>query len=508
MNNIELSVFVNRISSICDEMGAVLQRSSFSPNIKERLDFSCALFDADGELCAQAAHIPVHLGSMAYAMKGIVSRFCWEDGDMVVVNDPYEGGTHLPDVTFIAPVLDANNQVAAFVVNRAHHANIGATAPGSMPVSTHIDEEGLRLAPTKIMKQGKLVEAVVRQFIEATGDETLGDIHAQISANTLGVARVAGLLKDYGKQWSIGLRETNAYGRRMANVALSKIPKGTYAYIDYLDSDGISDEAVVISVKVEVAEECVSVDFTGSSSQVAGNINCPLPVAAAAVYYVFRCLMPEQTPACHGCFEAIKIVAEPGTIVNATYPAAVVAGNVETSMRIVDAVLGALAKSGLKTIPAASQGTMNNVAMGARGESSWDYYETIGGGIGAACGYHGADASHSHMTNTLNTPIECIEMSYPLRVTQYAIRKGSGGDGEFCGGNGMIREYQFLANAEVSLLTDRRRNAPWGLNGAKGGKVGENLVNGQPVKPKCSLHLKRTDLLTIKTPGGGGYGVA
>ena len=510
MNAIELSLFSSRIAAICDEMGAVLQRSAFSPNIKDRLDFSCAVFDVDGELCAQAAHIPVHLGSMAYAMKYIVSEVDWAPGDMLILNDPYLGGTHLPDVTMIAPVF-VDSDLKAFVANRAHHADIGAATPGSMPISHTLDQEGLLIPPSLLIRHGKLDELLMQSFMDAVSSpvQSNGDFTAQISANQLGVQRLQALIQlTVGETFDTALIELNDYAERLANSTLITIPRGEYCFTDVMDDDGMGNENIPITVKLIVDEKNIVVDFAGTAEQVNGNINCSLSVAAAAVYYVFRCLMPSQTPACAGSFRRLKIQAPEGCLLNARRPAAVAAGNVETSTRVVDVVMGALTKAIPEKMAAASQGSMNNVAMGGRGAKSWDYYETIGGGSGGHRLGNGLSAIQTHMTNTLNTPIESLESHYPLRITRYGIRNDSAGQGEHRGGEGIIREYEFLSPAKVTLLTERRTVSPWGLLGGEPGGAGQNLLNGKQLPPKVSLQVKPGDRLTIMTPGGGGYGSA
>ncbi len=505
MDAIELSLFASRIEAVCDEMGAVLRRSAFSPNIRDRLDFSCAVFDAAGELCAQAAHIPVHLGSMAYAMRDIVGQLDWADGDMVVLNDPYLGGTHLPDVTVIAPLF-VGGVLCGFVANRAHHADIGGNAPGSMPISRTLDEEGIIIPPTKLVQGGKLDEALLDK-IGAGSHGLRGDFSAQMSANRSGLARLAELVDGLGREpYAIALGELNDYAERLARVALADIPDGVYPFTDYLDDDGLGNRDLAINATVQVSDGTVHVDFSGTASQTAGNVNCPLPVAAAAVYYVFRCLMPAQTPACAGAFRPITLDAPRGCLLNAERPAAVAAGNVETSTRVVDVICGALAQALPEKIPAASHGSMNNLAMGARGEAKWDYYETMGGGMGAGQTGGGLSALQTHMTNTLNTPIEVLEMNYPLRLRRYAIRRGSGGDGVHRGGDGLLREFEFLAPAEVTLLTERRRHAPWGLAGGGAGSSGENRLNGELLPGKVNIPIKAGDRLSVATPGGGAWG--
>ncbi|BFM20313.1 hydantoinase B/oxoprolinase family protein [Gilvimarinus japonicus] len=514
MNAIELSVFASRMASICDEMGAVLKCAAFSPNIKDRLDFSCALFDADGLLSAQAAHIPVHLGSMAYAMADIVSAVEWREDDMLVVNDPYLGGTHLPDVTVIAPVFCAGRLVG-FAANRAHHANIGAASPGSMPISRHLEEEGEIIPPTPLVIKGVPVEAVLARLCGTDPKAThtiqaRGDFAAQISACRLGVERLQAQVSALGiAPYSAALTALNNYAERLARAALAEIPAGRYCYTDYMDDDGLGQRDIAITVSITVTGDAVNVDFTGTAEQVPGNINCPLSVAAAASFYVLRCLMPEQTPACAGTFRPIAISAPEGSLVNARRPAAVAAGNVETSTRMVDVMLGALAAALPERIPAASTGSMNNIAMGANattGSERWDYYETNGGGMGA--GQHGGGWSgvQTHMTNTLNTPIESLEKHYPVRVTRYQLRPGSGGAGQRAGGDGLLREYEFLAPAQVTLLTERRRYAPWGLAGGQAGECGENRLNGELLPGKIALHVTAGDRLTLASAGGGGWG--
>ena len=490
-------------------MGAVLRRAAFSPNIKDRLDYSCAIFDASGELCAQAAHIPVHLGSMAFAMADIVGGIEWQAGDMVVLNDPFLGGTHLPDVTMVAPLFTAG-QLRGFVANRAHHANIGADSPGSMPLSRHIDQEGVLLSPQHLLREDVYQSDVVARLaaIEGVaGGGLSGDFQAQISANRTGVERLGQLLDGFGAAaFSTSLQALNAYAERLARAEYARIPDGKWCFSDVMDDDGVGTHDVVIALAVTVAGSDISVDFTGTSAQVPGNINCPLAVAAAAVFYVFRCLLPSYTPGSAGVFRPISLRADSGSLVNADYPAAVAAGNVETSTRIVDAVLGALAPALPGRIPAASHGSMNNLAMGSRGHQRWDYYETIGGGMGASSRGAGPSAVQTHMTNTFNTPVESLETHYPVRVRRYCIRRGSGGAGLYRGGDGLVRELEFLAEAEVSLLTERREHPPWGLQGGAGGSTGENRLNGRLLPGKCSFAVAAGDRLAIASAGGGGWG--
>jgi len=511
-NVIELAVFSGRLNSICEEMGGVLQKSALSPNIKDRMDFSCAFFDSRGRIMAQAAHIPVHLGSMAFAMSDVVTRFLWDEGDVLVLNDPFMGGTHLPDVTLIAPVF-MRQQLLGFVANRAHHANIGCESSGSMPLSKSLSEEGVVIKPVKLYERGVLQEGVVSLLasVDKLADQHClpGDFLAQISANVVGNKRLIDWLKGQDqavKYFQQGLVDLNKYGRDLALKSFSGLPRGKVRFKDYMDGDGYSGEPVVIELSLSISEDKIYLDFTGTSLQVEGNINCPLSVCVAAVYYAFAGLLPGYVPHCYGVFEIISVKAPLGVLVNAADGAAVSAGNVETSMRLVDVVLGALFKLGVN-VPAASQGTMNNIAMGGiMNGVRWDYYETIGGGGGAGASWAGLNAVQCHMTNTLNTPVESLEMHYPLRIKKYAIRSNSGGRGLNFGGEGIERAYEFLMPLDVTVLTERRCFKPWGLNGGKGGGVGINLLNNEMVASKASMHASRGDVLEILTPGGGGWG--
>lgn len=519
MDAISLSIFANRIDSICSEMGATLQKAAFSPNIRDRLDYSCAIFDAGGELCAQAAHIPVHLGSMAFAMSDVVSTIQWSAGDMVVLNDPYKGGTHLPDVTLIAPFF-IEGELLGFVANRAHHADIGSETPGSMPLSSSVLEEGQLIEPTLLVKADEIQQGIFSRLMSnmRNEQESSGDFIAQIAANRRGLRRLAMLLEKMGVESYLGgLQQLNDYAAILARSSLADIKAGEYCFEDVLDDDGQSQNDILIKVKLVFDGESITVDFTGSAQQVAGNINCPLSVTAAAVYYVFRCLMPAQAPACAGSFRNISIQAPANTVINASYPAAVAAGNVETSTRIVDVILGALLKALPGKIPAASHGSMNNLAMGSVGDqdhAAWDYYETIGGGMGASSISDGLDAVQTHMTNTLNTPIESLEMKYPIRVNRYQIRTGSAGHGDFKGGEGLIREFTFLSPAQVTILSERRTRQPWGVSVSKrqacqrcdeaSAQTGENQLNYKPLAAKQTFVVSSGDVVTLKTPGGGG----
>ncbi len=510
MNAIELKLFSSRVSAICEEMGTVLRRTAFSPNIKDRLDFSCALFSSRGKLFAQAAHIPVHLGSMAFAMGSIIEDREWRDGDMLVLNDPYMGGTHLPDVTLIAPVfIDNGQQLIGFVANRAHHANIGCDTPGSMPISSRLEEEGLIIPPTLLFK-AELIQASALALLGMTDGALRGDFAAQAGANNLGVQRLQQLLATMSlAEYEQGMDELNDYADRITGETIRGLQAGEYVFTDYLDDDGCGQVNVKLALSLRISADSIEMDFSESADQVGGNLNCPESVVAAAAFYCVRCLLPGDPPACEGLFRRIGLKTRSGSIVNANRPAAVAAGNVETSSRLVDLVLGALAQALPTRIPAASQGTMNNVAMGRIDSATgtrWDYYETLAGGTGGGPSGAGRDAVHSHMTNTLNTPVESLEMHYPLRVHRYAIRRGSGGVGMHAGGAGIAREYEFLDRTQLSLLSERRLIAPWGLNGGGAGEPGRNSLNGKSLPGKCSLAVNKGDRLLIETPGGGAWG--
>lgn len=512
VSGVELAIFSGKLNAICEEMGFVLQRCAFSPNIKDRLDFSCAVFDRYGKILAQAAHIPVHLGSMAFAMSSLVSRFEWFDGDVVVVNDPFQGGTHLPDVTLISPVF-IDDTLVGYVVNRAHHANIGSRSPGSMPLSSKIEEEGILIAPQKLFAKGILNQALasqLRAIVPNCASDLPEDFAAQVSANQVGRCRLASWLAAQEKplQWFQGLSDAlNEYGAELMCRFIETLPDNSFSeFTDYLENDGFGSGVIELKLRLGREGSFIHFDFSGTSQQVAGNLNCPESVSVASVYYVIACMLPEYTPKCDGVFRYINVEAPKGSILNANPGAAVAAGNVETSMRVVDLVQGAMIGLGID-MPAASQGSMNNIAMGSAGDEGsgrWDYYETIAGGMGAHSGSRGLSGVQCHMTNTLNTPIESLELHYPLRIERYGLRQNSGGLGENLGGNGLVRKYVFLSNANVTLLTERREFRPWGIR-ASGGQCGENWHNGSLILGKCALEVAAGDTITIETPGGGGW---
>ncbi|MBI4732304.1 MAG: hydantoinase B/oxoprolinase family protein [Chloroflexi bacterium] len=540
---IKLEIFKHLFAAVAEEMGTVLRKSSYSPNIKERRDFSCALFDARGQMVAQAAHIPVHLGAMPLSVQAAVDRFGDElhPGDLIVLNDPFRGGTHLPDITMVSPVFFTtehtestektrrfsadsansvvNKSVVGFVASRAHHADVGGMTPGSMPVAREIYQEGLILPPVRLARDGKMDQDILEIILSnvRTPEERHGDLLAQIAANQRGAVRLVELVARYGRdEVDEAMGQLLAYTKRMTRRLLASLPDGTYRFADVLDNDGVTGAPIPITVAVSIAGEAATVDFTGSASQQQGSVNAVYAITLSAVYYVFRCLLGLDVPNNAGCLAPIRVIAPAGTVVNALSPAPVAGGNVETSQRIVDVLLGALAQACPEKVPAASQGTMNNVTIGGNyplpwGPGQFAYYETVGGGTGARPNANGISAIHSHMTNTLNTPVEALEYAYPLRVRKYAVRDGSGGDGQFRGGDGIVREIEVLTDCQVTLLTERRVHAPYGLASGGSGKCGENVLirdgKESSLPGKGSVDLKAGDVLSIRTPGGGGYGV-
>ncbi len=496
---ISLAVFRSLFASVAEEMGVTLQRASFSPNIKERLDFSCAVFDAQARMVAQAAHIPVHLGSMpASVAAAIEATEELAPGDAILLNDPYHGGTHLPDVTMVSPVF-IGHVPRFFVASRAHHADVGGMSPGSLPLSVELYQEGIVIPPIKLVDGGRRNEAVLA-LITANSrapEERRGDLEAQLAAQRVGEARVqahAEALMDYA--------------RRMVEATIASIPPGTYAYEDALEGD---DEPVPIRCAISVDGPSMRVDFAGSAPQVAGSLNAVEAVVRSATWYCVRLLADEEVPVNHGCFAPVTVVTPPHSVLSPDFPAAVAAGNVETSQRIVDVVLGALAQALPDRIPAASQGTMNNVTLGGRvAGRPFVFYETIGGGHGGGPLGDGISGRHSHMTNTRNTPVEALEGDLPLQVEAYALRDGSGGAGQHCGGDGIRRTYRFLAEATVTINSERRRNAPYGLQGGEPGQPGRNVLIRDdvevPLEGKATFQVAPGDRLIIETPGGGGWG--
>ncbi|TDI72547.1 MAG: hydantoinase B/oxoprolinase family protein [Bacteroidetes bacterium] len=517
---ISLEVYRHRFEGIAEEMGTALKRAAFSPNIKERLDYSCALFDAEGKLVAQAAHIPVHLGAMSESVQAAQERVgTWSPGDVVVLNDPYLGGTHLPDLTMISPVFDdVARSPLFFVATRAHHSDVGGMSPGSLPLSNEIFQEGIILPPVRLVSKGlinqDLLDVILRNV--RTPGERKGDLSAQMAANDVGTSRLHELIRSFGAaEVADYARHLQQYSENRMRSMIDGWPDGEGSFEDDLDLivDGVAARKV-IRVKVTVGGETVDFNFEGSSLSGPHAYNAVLAITQSACYYVVRCLSSDDIPVNDGCFRPVSVRAPEGSIVNAGPPSAVAAGNVETSQRIVDAVLGAMAVLLPDRIPAASQGTMNNVTMGqatAGGSDPYVYYETIAGGIGASPDVDGLDCVHVHMTNTMNTPIEAFENAYPILITEYARRIGTGGKGAHRGGDGVIREYEFLEPTRVTMQSTRRTSTPWGLQGGCDGAPGLNTrISSEGKRTHLPAQFSETffrgERLRVETPGGGGWG--
>ncbi len=511
---VDLEVFRNRCAAIAEEMGAALGRSALSANIKERRDFSCAVFDAQGRMVAQAAHIPVHLGAMPRSVEAALSRFALTPGDVVVLNDPYLGGTHLPDITTVAPVY-AGATLIGYTATRAHHADVGGMTPGSMPMSREVYQEGLIIPPTLLARGGAPDDAIVGLICRnsRTPDERRGDLAAQLACHRVGAQRLAELAEQHSPGWvARHMDALLAYGERHMRAVIAAMPDGTYTFEDVLDSDGVDPDPLVIRVRIDIHGENAIVDFDKTAPQCRGPLNAPRAVTESAVLYCFRCLGPPDMPSSAGAFAPLDIRVPEGSILAPRPPAAVAGGNVETAQRVVDVVFGALAQALPDRIPAASAGTMNNWTFGgvAQNGASFAYYETLGGGMGARPGLPGLGGVQVHMTNTLNTPVEALERQFPLIVRRYGLRRGSGGAGRTRGGDGLVREVEFRAPVTVSLLTERRVYAPYGLHGGAPGLHGRNvLVHGDEeliLPGKTTIDLRPGDILRIETPGGGGFG--
>lgn len=542
MNPITLELYRHRFAGIAEEMGVTLRRTSYSPNIKERLDFSCALFDGQGRMVAQAAHIPVHLGAMPDSVQAALAAFdTWSPGDVVLLNDPYQGGSHLPDITMISPVFltdeSGNGRGHApefFVASRAHHADVGGISPGSLPLSTEIYQEGVIIPPVKLYAAGQVNEGLLALILRnvRTPEERRGDLAAQRAAHAVGERRLLDLVQRHGAAEVIGYaHHLLAYSERLTRAAIARWPQGDFSFEDGIEYVVDGEERIVpIRVTAHIRGDGVTFDFAGTAPSIPGSLNAVLSVTRSACYYVVRCLVGEDAagnlldvPVNSGCFAPVTVTATPGSLVNARPPAAVAGGNVETSQRITDAVIGALAQAMPDRLPAAGQGTMNNVTMGGifpatpdyaqdgRAGQPWAYYETLGGGMGAAPRGNGLSGAHVHMSNTLNTPVEALEMAYPLRLIRYGLRQQSGGGGRHQGGEGVVREYEALGETTVTMLSERRRLAPWGLAGGDPGARGRNTLihrdGREEILPaKFTRTLKPGQGLRIETPGGGGWG--
>ena len=535
---ISLEVFKNLFESVAEEMGVALQRTAYSPNIKERRDFSCAVFDPAGNMIAQAAHVPVHLGAMPASVRAALEVFpnALRPGDIVILNDPYLGGTHLPDITMVAPVYaeaapigadtappDTNGAaggrrpLAGFVAARGHHADVGGMTPGSLPLSTELYQEGTIIPPIKLARGGRVNQDVVQLICRnsRTPDERKGDLAAQTAAIRVGEQRMREVVERYGpasaQEHMAALLD---YSERVTRQTIREIPDGEYHLLDYMDDDGLTQEPVPIAVTITVNGDEMGIDFTGTSPQRPGCINAPEAVTVSACLYVVRCLLREPAPANQGCLRPLTIHAPQGSLVNPLPHRGVAAGNVETSQRITDVLFGALAQALPEVVPAASQGTMNNMIIGGHDpvrDKPYVYYETIAGGMGARPDKDGISGIQTHMTNTMNTPIEAMEFAFPLRLRKYALRRGSGGDGKYRGGDGVVREVEFLAPARVTLMSERRKLAPPGYHGGHHGHPGENrLLRGGVEEVQLSgkevVDVQAGDVISVHTPGAGGWG--
>jgi N-methylhydantoinase B len=519
---VELAIFQSSIHSIAEEMGAALRRTSISPNIKERRDYSCALFDGDERVIAMGDHMPVHLGAMPMSVKAVVEAMALEEGDIAILNDPYAGGTHLPDITLVLPIFIAGESRPSFyAASRAHHADVGGMHAGSMGPAQEIYQEGIRIPPIRLMRKGEKCGDVLSLLLAnvRTPVEREGDLAAQIGACRVGERRIKEVVAKYGLgKVNHLVGELLAYSERLMRAELRKMPKGVFEAEDYLDDDGVTDDPIRVAVAIsfDPSDGSARIDFTGSSPQVTGSVNAVYPITYSACFYMLRCLLGEDAPATAGLMNSVTVSAPEGTIVNAKLPAPVAGGNVEASQRIVDTLLRALAKAAPDRVPAASYGTMSNLTIGGvdhRTHAPFTYYETTAGGMGARPGVDGIDGIHCHMTNSLNTPIEALEYAYPFRVRSYGYRRGSGGSGKFRGGDGLVREIELLAPAQVTLLCDRRKFSPYGLAGGENGATGRAQLIGSSRVPeelpgKCTLHVNQGDIVRVETPGGGGWGVA
>jgi N-methylhydantoinase B len=522
----ELEIFKSLFHSVAEEMGAALRRSAFSPNIKERRDYSCAVFDGKGRVVAMGDHMPVHLGSMPMSVAAAIEALELRPGDIAVLNDPYAGGTHLPDVTLVMPVFRGETSAVRhrrysgrpifYVASRAHHSDIGGAQPASMGLSEEIYQEGLRIPPVALARGGQIQPDVMRILLAnvRTPREREGDIAAQVAACKLGERRLGEIAEKYGHaKTSAYLEALQTYSARLMRAALRKVPDGTCRAVDFLDDDGYSPQPVRLQVAITFHRGRALVDFAGSAPACRGSVNAVFAITYSATFYVFRCLLGEDVPACAGLMEPVEVRAPEGSVVNARPPAAVAAGNVETAQRITDVLLRALAKALPHQIPAASSGTMNNLSFGGRDPRSGEtfaYYETIAGGMGARPSQDGLSGVHTHMTNSLNTPIEALETAYPVRVREYSLRRGSGGAGRYRGGDGVIREIEFLTDVRGSILSERRRIAPYGLAGGESATPGRNrlTVAGRTtaLPSKAAFEVPAGSRLRIETPGGGGWG--
>lgn len=521
-DSVALAIFQSVIHSIAEEMGAALRRTAISPNIKERRDYSCAVFDAQRRVIAMGDHMPVHLGSMPMSVKAAVESLTLGRGDVAILNDPYAGGTHLPDITLVVPVFDdSSRELIFYVASRAHHADVGGAFAGSMGPGREIYQEGIRIPPVRIVRGGEIDRDVLSLILHnvRTPVEREGDLDAQIGSCRVGERRLLDVVKRYGIETVTMLtEELLEYSDRLMRAELRKMPAGVFTAEDFLDDDGVSADPIRIAVAIRFnpSEGSVVIDFSGSSPQVSGSVNAVYAITYSACFYVLRCLMQEDAPATAGLMYAATVIAPEGTIVNARPPAAVAGGNVETSQRIVDVLLRALAQAAPDRVPAASYGTMSNLTIGGfdhRTHEPFTYYETTAGGMGARPGLDGVSGVHCHMTNSLNTPIEALEYAYPFRVRRYGYRVGSGGAGAYRGGDGLIREIELLTDAQVTLICERRKFRPYGLAGGESGASGTAALiqadgSEETLPSKCNISVKQGTRIRMETPGGGGWGAA
>ena len=518
---VELTIFQCAVHSIAEEMGAALRRTALSPNIKERRDYSCAVFDSKAQVIAMGDHMPVHLGSMPMSVEAAIKAVQFERGDIVILNDPYAGGTHLPDITMVLPVfLPGSGAPSFYVANRAHHADVGGRFAGSMGPAQEIYQEGIRIPPLRIVRGGAKQREVLDLILlnVRTPREREGDLDGQIGACRVGEQRILQLVEKYGQLKVQHLIEDLLdYSERLVRAELGAMPAGEFSAEDWLDNDGVTQEPCKIAVRIAIDPEAgaLQVDFTGSSPQVTGSVNAVRAITLSACFYVLRCLLREDAPATAGILRPLMLETTEGSIVDARSPAAVAGGNVETSQRIVDVLMRALAQVIAERIPAASAGTMSNLTIGGvdpRTGEAFTYYETVAGGMGARPDSDGIAGVQTHMTNSLNTPIEALEYAYPLRVRRYGYRYGSGGEGKHRGGDGLIRELELLTDAQMALLAERRKFRPWGLQGGEDGAAGAAWIKKAgsaemvELPGKCSRPLSKGDVLHIETPGGGGWG--
>jgi N-methylhydantoinase B len=514
-------VYRHLFTAIAEEMGAALRRAAFSPNIKERRDYSCALFDPQGTAVSVGDHMPVHLGAMPMSVEAALAELGdLGRGDVACLNDPFQGGTHLPDVTLVAPVQTAEGTLLGYVASRAHHSDMGGSTPGSMPLAQEIFEEGIRIPPVRLYRGGDRNEDLWRMLLAnvRTPRERAGDLDAQLAALHTGAKRLLEVAARRGPDATLAaMRGLVDYADRLVSAGLELIPDGTYRAEDSLEDDGFRSGAIPIRVELTIEGSTASIDFAGTAPQVPGGVNAVAAITASATRYVVRCvveaLIGEALPAGGGTMTAVRLLLPEGSVVNARPPAAVAAGNVETSQRITDVLLAAFAEALPDLVPAQSQGTMNNTTVGGvdpRSGDAFAYYETMGGGMGAGPTHDGLSAVHTHMSNSLNTPIEALEHAYPLQVTRYEIRRGTGGEGRHRGGDGLRRDLMVLGPARVALLSERRAAGPRGARGGNDGAPGENvLIRGgveEHLPSKATFSVEAGDVVSIRSPGGGGWG--